>query len=52
MNPEYARVLGDLSRLRDAARYNKAEFNIEVTTAYQYLELVGKLGTDVKMQIT
>jgi hypothetical protein len=52
MNPEYSRVLGRLSQLRDAARYNKEEFKLDSSTGSEYIRLVEQLAEDVKKAIT
>lgn len=51
MNSEYSKVLGRLSQLRDAARYNKKEFKIDNSTASEYVRLVEQLADDVKKAI-
>lgn len=51
MGPRYSKTLGNLSRLKDEARYHKRPFNLEKSEAHEYITIVEELAEDVTMSI-
>jgi hypothetical protein len=51
MDPRYSETLGDLSRLRDEARYHKRPFSLEESEAQEYIITLKELAEDVRGSI-
>ncbi len=51
MDPRYSKTLGDLSRLRDEARYQKRPFSLEESEPQEYIMTVEELAEDVRRSI-
>jgi hypothetical protein len=51
MDPRYSENLGDLSRLRDEARYHKRPFSLEESEAQEYIITLKELAEDVRGSI-
>ena len=51
MDPHYSETLGDLSRLRDEARYHKRPFSLEESEAQEYIITLKELAEDVRGSI-
>lgn len=50
-NTRYSNLLGNLSRLRDEARYHKRPFSLEETEARQYISTVEQIVQEVQTEI-
>ena len=46
IDPRYSETLGDLSRLRDEARYHKRPFSLEESEAQEYVITPKEVGED------
>ena len=44
MDPRYSETLGDLSRLREEARYHKRPFSLEESEAQEYIITLKELA--------
>jgi hypothetical protein len=51
MDPRYSKTLGDLSRLRDEARYRKRPFSSEESETQEHIMTVKELAEDVRRSI-
>jgi hypothetical protein len=51
MDPSYSENLGDLSHLRDEARYHKRPFSLEESEAQQNIITLKELAEDVRGSI-
>ena len=51
-NTRYSNLLGNLSRLRDEARYNKRPFSLEQSEAQQYISAVEELVQAVQREVS
>ena len=51
MDPRYSETLGDLSLLRDEARYHKRPFSLEESEAQEYIITLKELAEDVRGSI-
>ena len=47
MDPRYSKTLGDLSRLRDEARYDKRPLSLKDSNAKEYINTVQQLAKEV-----
>jgi len=51
MDPRYSEILGDLSCLKDEARYQKRPFSLEESEAQENIMTVKELAEDVRRSI-
>ena len=51
MDPRYSETLGDLSRLRDEARYHNRPFSLEEPEAQEYIITLKEWAEDVRRSI-
>jgi hypothetical protein len=52
IDPRYSKALGDLSRLRDGARYHKREFRLDDSQAKEHIKIVEELAKEVGRSIS